>query len=33
MQVLDATVQDNGAAVLDHWDNQAIYDDSWASIN
>jgi hypothetical protein len=33
IQVLEATVPDNGAAVLDHWDNEGIHDESWASIN
>jgi hypothetical protein len=33
IQVLEATVPDNGAAVLDHWEDAGIHDDSWASIN
>jgi hypothetical protein len=33
IQVLEATVPDNGSAVFDHWDKEGIHDDSWASIN
>jgi hypothetical protein len=28
LQVLEETVPDNGAAVLNHWDNEGIHDDS-----
>lgn len=33
IQVLEATVPDNGAAVLDHWADAGVRDESWASIN
>jgi hypothetical protein len=32
IQVLEATVPDNGAEVFDHWEKEGIHDDSWASI-
>ena len=33
IQVLEATVPDNGAAVLDYWEDNGVHDGSWASTN